>query len=101
MGIYFAFLSTISGSSSCICSDKTGTLTQNVMAVAHLFFNGQVAEADTSEFITGRQFDLQDPGFAALANVAALCSRANFKPGQEELPVLKRLTLYHDRYIFI
>lgn len=79
------------GSTSCICSDKTGTLTQNVMSVAHLYFNGTVAEADTSEFVTGHQFDLQDPGFNALFNVAALCSRANFKPGQDDIPILKRI----------
>jgi len=60
------------------------------MSVAHLFFSGKVADADTSEFITGQQFDMKDPGFAALANVAALCSRANFKPGQEDVPILKR-----------
>lgn len=37
------------GSTSTICSDKTGTLTQNRMTVAHLWFDNQIFEADTSE----------------------------------------------------
>ena len=79
------------GSTSVICSDKTGTLTQNRMAVAHMWFNGAIAEADTTEIKGGKDsFDLEDPGFKALVNVAVLCSRATFKPGQEDVPIYNR-----------
>jgi P-type E1-E2 ATPase len=37
------------GSTSTICSDKTETLTQNRMIVAHMWLDNRIVEADTTE----------------------------------------------------
>merc|ERR1712209_352042 len=78
------------GSTSTICSDKTGTLTQNRMTVAHMWFDNAIHEADTSEDQSGVGMNKNAPGWKALSRVAALCNRAEFKPGQDSVPILKR-----------
>ena len=78
------------GSTSTICSDKTGTLTQNRMTVAHLWYDNMILPADTTEDQSGTSEDRSSAGWQALTRVAALCSRAEFIKGQDSAPVLKR-----------
>merc|ERR1712032_982028 len=78
------------GSTSCICSDKTGTLTQNRMTVAHMWFDNKIVEADTSEDQSGSSFDKNAAGWKTLERVACLCNRAEFKGGQNDVTILKR-----------
>ncbi|XP_045626279.1 sodium/potassium-transporting ATPase subunit alpha [Procambarus clarkii] len=79
------------GSTSTICSDKTGTLTQNRMTVAHMWFDNEIIEAETSEFNTDAPLcKTASQGWMALCRIAALCNRAEFQINQESVPVLKR-----------
>ncbi|XP_069115478.1 sodium/potassium-transporting ATPase subunit alpha-like isoform X2 [Argopecten irradians] len=78
------------GSTSTICSDKTGTLTQNRMTVAHMWFDGHIVEADTSDDQSNATYGSSDETWMSLARVSMLCNRAEFKSGQENVPVLKR-----------
>lgn len=80
------------GSTSTICSDKTGTLTQNRMTVSHTWFDKTIATCDTTEnFSSGDKSTQQHgPTEKALLHIAALCNRAEFKAQQEDTPILRR-----------
>lgn len=80
------------GSTSTICSDKTGTLTQNRMTVAHMWFDNVICNIDTTENQTGETGDLSSPTWESLCRVAVLCNRAVFRGDAENMakPILKR-----------
>jgi len=77
------------GSTSVICSDKTGTLTTNVMTCQHVFYNMKECECDTDNPMQALNGDFykkdnskdRHPDFLKLVRCGALCNNAGFIDG--------------------
>ncbi|XP_075973565.1 sodium/potassium-transporting ATPase subunit alpha-like [Anticarsia gemmatalis] len=71
------------GSTSCICSDKTGTLTENQMTVSHLFCNFEILDKTDHTHVSR-------PTYATLCLVASLNLKAEFTYDTMHEPIEKR-----------
>lgn len=88
------------GCTSCICSDKTGTLTQNRMTVSHLFFNLASIDADVNyeQVKQGKakcDYNINDPAFQSLLECMTIGTKAvfNYSPTVDEIK--KYLSVKH------
>ena len=84
------------GSTSTICTDKTGTLTQNKMTVSHLWCDQNIIDADNLiSRADNQKADTGSPSWKALIRVCCLCSKAEFSSGQANVPTLKRYVSFN------
>ncbi|MFC7442362.1 calcium-translocating P-type ATPase, SERCA-type [Laceyella putida] len=86
------------GCATVICSDKTGTLTQNKMTVTHIWSEGKLIRVSGSGYVPEGEFQLAGervavekwPGLRRLLEVAALCNNAQLLQKTEKNGLIKK-----------
>ncbi|QOT01427.1 calcium-translocating P-type ATPase, SERCA-type [Brevibacterium sp. JNUCC-42] len=79
------------GCASVICSDKTGTLTENKMTVTHLWHSGKSFDVTGSGYEPNGEIKCQgkvikataDPGLSQICQIAEKCNNAKLVRGQQ------------------
>lgn len=67
------------GSTSIICSDKSGSLTQNNMMVSRLWFDDRIFSADHSSDQINAEYTREMPTWLAFARAVMLCNKTEFR----------------------
>lgn len=80
------------GSTSVICSDKTGTLTKNTMTVSHCWYDNHMFKCGIHDSKRVRLRDNRSLAWNCMTRAAKLCSRARFRANQHLVPIGRRLT---------
>lgn len=81
------------GAVSVVCSDKTGTLTQNKMTVMEAFVNNEI-------IVSGQTLEKEDQEFTLLAKGMSLCSNATVDEGLYGDPTEIALVEFANKYGF-